>query len=394
MQSASGTRLRIRRLLLAGNPYDAFLLEEAGFRPPEVEEPHEAPAFEPVRTGAEALRALGESRYDMLIADYSLPDMSGRELGARVAAQWPDVPTVLVTSNTDLGSVSELAPAAGPNLFIWFGSTSMLQALIRLHEDELNAPKLLDSGRSLLILLVEDEPNFYSHFVPLLYERLRATIGELVPAASRPNSIWSAIGPRPIVLLRRNFEGACEVLSRYSKRLIALITDMRFPAMGELKGDAGLRLLYRARTLSGHLPVAVHSREREHERAVGEAGGHFIWKDSPRLLYELDHFLCSNCGFGPFEFRWPAGETYGVAHNLRELRDLVADVPDVVFEHHGLHSDFSTWLAVHGYQELARTVRDLSIAEPDPRRRTLALLDQELDKTPLPVLPEEAEELG
>jgi CheY-like chemotaxis protein len=381
-QSSAPTRARIRKLLLASNPYDAFLLEEAGFRPSGQEEPQEAVAFDLARSGEKALKMVASGGYDMLLATFDLPDMRGEELLRRVAERLgPRFPVALVTSNTDLGGASSSSrPAGAARVFIWYGAQSFLWALIWLIEDELNAPALVGEHHSLVILLVEDEPNFYSHFFPLLYDRVRACALEAVPESRRPTSIWGGVENRPLVLLRRNFEEACDVLYRYRDQMMAVITDMTFPVGGDLKTDAGLRLLYRARAVNGHMPVAVHSHEREHQGAAQEAQARFLWKDSPHLLSELDHFLVHSCGFGPFTFRWPVGDVYGVAHTLRQLRDLAADVPEVVFEHHALHFDFSTWLAVHGYGELARRVRDLSITDTTPRLDVLKLLDETLEQ--------------
>jgi len=381
MQPQPPKRRLIRKLLLAGNPYDGFILEEAGFRAAGQGGRADAPTFDLVRSGARALEALdSDAGYDMVLADYTLPDMSGPELAARIRERRPGFPLAVLTSNTDLGGATERgAPAQqDSNLFIWYGAPSLVRALVQLQEDELNAPLVLGPMYSLVILLVEDEPNFYSHFVPVLYDRIRESAAELVPRQRRSSSPWSVIENRPLVLLRRNFEDACDVLYKYRDRLMALVSDIRFPVKGELKGDASLRLLYRARSIDAHLPVAVHSREREHEDAVTEAKGRFLWKDSPRLLAHLDHFLIHSCGFGPFVFRWPAGERYGVARTLAELRALTEDVPDVVFEYHALHHDFSTWLVVHGYRQLAQQVRELSITAFDPRKDILQLFDEEL----------------
>jgi CheY-like chemotaxis protein len=374
-------RVRIRKLLLAGNPYDAFLLEEAGFRPPGQDDPADAPAFDLVTTGATAFRVLASGDYDMLLTGHSLPDMSGQDLVRRVKGEHPSLPVAVVTSNTELGGASEGGRGSeGGNLFIWYGADSFLWGLIRLFEDEMNAPLFVSSGNALVILLVEDEPNFYSHFIPLLHERVRASAVELTPEERRPSSIWDVVD-RPLVLLRRNFEDSCEVLYRYKTQVLAVITDMCFPVKGELKTDAGLRLLYRARAINAHMPVAVHSHEREHQGAAQEARAKFLWKDSPHLLSELDQFLVDFCGFGPFVFRWPAGEVYGVAHNLQELRRHLADVPEVVFEHHALHFDFSTWLAVHGHQHLAHLVRSQSITDPAARQLLLDVLDGKVEES-------------
>ena len=374
-------RRRIRKLLLAGNPYDGFILEEAGFRAGGQDGPEDAPTFNLVRSGSKALEALDSGAgYDMLLADHELPDMSGPELARRVQQSHPGFPLAVLTSNTDLGgSTVHGVEQPDSNLFIWYGAPSLVRALVKLQEDELNAPLVLGPMYSLVILLVEDEPNFYSHFVPVLYDRIRESALELLPRQRRKPSPWTFVDNRPLVLLRRNFEDACDVLYRYKDRLMALITDIRFPVNGELKGDAGLRLLYRARSIDAHLPVAVHSREREHKDAVADAKGRFLWKDSPRLLAHLDHFLIHSCGFGPFVFRWPAGERYGVARTLAELRTLIEEVPDVVFEYHALHHDYSTWLVVHGYQELAQRVRELSITAFNPRQDVLELLIRALE---------------
>ncbi len=383
MESQPPKRRLIRKLLLAGNPYDGFILEEAGFRASGQGGLDDAPTFDLVRSGARALEVLekNEAGYDMVLADYTLPDMSGTELSMRIRESRPGFPLAVLTSNTDLGGATEHgAPQQDGNLFIWYGAPSLVRALVKLQEDELNAPLVLGPLYSLVILLVEDEPNFYSHFVPVLYDRIRESAIDLVPSRRRRASPWSIIENRPLVLLRRNFEDACEVLYQYRDRLMALVSDIRFPVNGQLKGDAGLRLLYRARSIDAHLPVAVHSREREHQDAVADAKGRFLWKDSPRLLAHLDHFLIHSCGFGPFVFRWPAGERYGVARTLAELRTLIEEVPDVVFEYHALHHDYSTWLVVHGHQELAQQVRELSITAFNPRQDVLELLNRALEE--------------
>ncbi len=374
------TRHRISTLLLVGNPYDAFLLEDAGFRAEGQASPEDAPSFELVRSGKKALRRLEEGGFDMVIIDIMLPDMPGTELAAKVGRLYPDLPTTVITSNTDLGgSTAQTGDEQIPDLFIWYGAPELLRALVKLKEDEINAPSLARDQHSLVILLVEDEPNFYSHFVPMLYERIRESSIELLPRSRRPSSPWAIIDSRPLVLLRRNFEDACEVLYDYQMQVMALITDMRFPVGEKLRGDAGLRLLYRARSINGHLPVAVHSREKDNKKAVNEAKAKFFWKDSSKLLTSLDHFLLEFCGFGPFVFRWPAGERYGVARNLRELHQLIKTVPDVVFEYHALHFDFSSWLAVHGYLHLAHQVRDLRIRAAEPRQDVIRLLADELE---------------
>ena len=383
--SARTNRRAIRRVLLVGSPYDAFLMEDAGFRMEGETDPPDAPTLILARSGAAALTALENGQFDMVLADQKLPDMTGSKLVQQSRARYPNIPAVVFSGNTGLGNTpTEKQPDIDVDMFIYYGAPSFWRALVKLQEDQLNADTLLQAEDAMAILLVEDEPNFYSHFLPALYERIRTSAIELLPRERRPKSVWGTSTNRPLVLLRRNFEDACEALMRYEHQLTALITDLCFPVGGQLHNDAGLRLLYRARAIHGRLPIIVASRDREHRKAVIEADAKFLWKDSPRLLSELDNFLTRFCGFGPFVFHWPAGERYGLARSLQDMRDLIADVPDVVFEHHALHHDFVAWMAVHGYQRLARKARKLRITEPNLREKLLEEVDRQLARNAAP----------
>jgi CheY-like chemotaxis protein len=373
-------RQRIRNILLAGAPYDAFLLEEAGFRRRDQAQPPEAPTFELVRSLEEAIAAARTGSFDLLVLGGQLRGVSGFEVRSRIRAEVPSIPIVIVTSdNLARGEVVDPARAPDPNgLFVWYGSPSVLRTLVRLQEDEHSSRVVLGSAEGLAVLLVEDEPNFYSHYLPAVYERILAATVDLLPRAARPRSPWIDPPARPLVLLRHTFEEAFKVIARYPRQLIALITDIEYPIDGVLRGDAGLRLLYRARALQAHMPVVVQSHQTEHRAAVEEAGAHFLLKTSNHLLSDLGAFLNDFCGFGPFVFRWPAGAEFGRASSLAELRDLIARVPDVVLEHHGLHNDFSSWLAVHGYADLAQRVREMQITETDLRTHVVQTLDNAL----------------
>ncbi|MBI5482083.1 MAG: hypothetical protein HY906_24725 [Deltaproteobacteria bacterium] len=373
-------RQRIRNILLAGAPYDAYLMEEAGFRRRDQTQPPEAPAFELVRTVDEAVNAATAGGFDLLVIGGQLKGLSAFEVRSRVRAAVPTIPIVIITSdNQARGEVGDPDKAPDPTgLFVWYGAPSVLRTLVRLQEDERNSRVVLGSAEGLALLIVEDEPNFYSHYLPAVYERILATTVDLLPRAARPRSPWIDPPARPLVLLRHTFEEAFKVIARYPRQLLVLVTDIEYPIGGVLRGDAGLRLLYRARALQAHMPVVVQSHLPEHGAAALEAGAHFLLKSSNHLLSELGAFLNDFCGFGPFVFRWPAGAEFGRAHTLGELRDLVARVPDVVFEHHGLHNDFSSWLAVHGFADLAQQVREMQITETDVRTQTIQLLDNAL----------------
>jgi len=380
-------RNRIETILLVGNAYSGFLLEDAGFRSLDFEgesDAHsDAPCFKVAKTKQDAIALLTpentKSEYDLIIIDENLVDGSGSELARSLRTIRSDIPIMVYTADVSMGNDSSRRPERmDDNIFIYYGAPSFWRALVRLQEDESNSSHVLGNDLGMAILLVEDEPNFYSHFLPMLYERLRESSIELLPPDKRPKSPWLTSINRPLVVLRRSFEEACDFLIKYESRVVAMITDLCFPLAGERNPDAGLRLLYRARAINGHLPIVVASRDREHEQAVLAANAQFLWKDSPRLLSDLKGFLREHCGFGPFVFRWPAGAIYGKAHNLEEFYRIVCDVPDVVYENHALQPDFVSWFAIHGYATLAKESRRIPLAIPDLRTQMVRRLEDVL----------------
>lgn len=68
--------------------------------------------------GAEALAALqGRADVDLVITDFSMPKMTGRELAAEVAKGWPGVPVILATGYSELPSGEQVKATRLPKPF-------------------------------------------------------------------------------------------------------------------------------------------------------------------------------------------------------------------------------------------------------------------------------------
>ncbi len=58
-------------------------------------------AFE-VNSGAEALRTLGHRKVDIVLADQSMPAMTGTQLAQKIRAQWPNLPILLASGHAEI----------------------------------------------------------------------------------------------------------------------------------------------------------------------------------------------------------------------------------------------------------------------------------------------------
>jgi len=381
-----GSRFIVERLLLVGSQYDAFLLQQAGFRRfgQSWEKGPPGPEFVLARTAAEALNTLHNVTFDLILADQDLPDSTGLELGRQIKQHAPKMPVVVLTSKLDYGRSRVLVPEREgvDYLFIWYGNTALLRAIVHLVEDEASFERHVVEREGSALLLVEDDASFASHYLPPLYEILRTHALELARSADPDDEPsldeWQDSTNRPLLLYRESYEAACECFERCGSRLIGVISDLEFPRAGALDPRAGLLLTRYVKERIPSVPVIIQSHDRTLADEVHAGIAAFLWKGSDRLLGDLHELLDAYFGFGDFVFRDAAGHEIARGHDITSLAACVRAVPWEVFRYHGSRSHFSAWLSVHGEFELAREARRLSVSDPTAQRRFLELLERRL----------------
>jgi len=380
-----GARASVSRVLLVGSQYDAFLLDQAGFRragraAAAAPSAPAGPEFVLAQSGAAAQELLQDVAFDLVLADLDLPDLTGFALGRLVKQRFPSMPFVVLTSNKEYGRSPVFVPEREEvdYLFVWYGNTDLLRAIVWLIEDEAHLPQHIAEHQGAALLLVEDEATFASHYLPLLYDTLRAHAQKLVQGDAAPAGEWQDTDNRPLLLYRQDFEAACACFEQCAEGLIGVISDLEFPRDGHLDPMAGLLLTRYVKERAPTLPVVIQSHDRDLADRVHAGIASFLWKGSDRLLGELRGLLEEYFGFGAFIFRTPEGEEVARAHDLAALAACVARVPGDVFLNHGRRRHFSTWLSIHGELELAREVRQISPQAPRARQRFLALLKSRL----------------
>ena len=102
----------IRRILEAA-------LERIGWRPSTA------------ASGEEALRKLGEEKFDCVLSDVTMPGMSGFQLQEEIHAQWPDTPLVIMTA---FGTIPQAVKAIRDGAFEFVTKPFDLEVLKRILE--------------------------------------------------------------------------------------------------------------------------------------------------------------------------------------------------------------------------------------------------------------------
>ncbi len=359
---------KIRDILLVASLYDAFILEEDRGLSEQIFGEYlslgisSPPRVKLVPSTEKALAEMKKKRYDLVITMTHLFDSDPVEFGRKIKSIQPDVPVVLLA--TEAGEL-RMYHKAGKNegidrVFLWTGDSALFLAIIKLFEDMKNVDHDTKHGSVRVILLVEDSPQYYSIFLPLMYREIMTQTQMLIEeSANEQEKMWRKRA-RPKIMLAETYEDAISIYRKYREYILGVITDVTYPRKGKREEKAGFRLIS---NIDPDTPVLVQSSDPEHRKEAEDFGVPFIDKNSDNLMYEFRTFLKEKLGFGTFVFKMPDGEVVGEASNLREFIEMIKKVPAESIIYHGRKNQFSAWLLARGEIELARELRPKKISD-------------------------------
>jgi CheY-like chemotaxis protein len=353
---------KVQEILLVSSAYDAFIMEEDGSITTKlIHEYHglnlsKAPKVTRVSSGEEALQALADKQYDLVITMPYLGGMNGFDLGREIKAVRPLLPVILLVHN--LRSISPLSTQYDPNVidnvFLWCCENDLLMAIIKNVEDHANVDN--DTARAMVrvIIYVEDSPEYCSIFLPAIYREIVIQTQAVLDESINERHRLLRMRARPKILLAHTFEEALKLYETYKPSVYAVISDARFPRNGVVDPRAGEHLLARIRTEVHDLPLLMLSSEEENKRRAEDIPAVFIAKKSPDIRNELHHFFLTHLGFGDFVFRMPDGSPISSASNIIDFEKALASVPEESLQYHALRNHFSNWMMARSEVGLAR----------------------------------------
>ena len=257
---------RVRDILLVASLYDSFILAEDGQLNELILDRYVdlnlryAPRVRRVSTGAEALAAIEEQSFDLVLTMSRLPDMTVPEFGSAVRRLGVELPVVLLLYHLDSREQASAYLDSGfDEVFLWSGDATILLAIIKLIEDRANVEADTTTGGVQVILLVEDSVRFASSYLPLIYTELVKQTQSLMAEGLNAAHRLLRQAARPKILLARDFETACRLYRRYQGSLMGAISDVRFPVRGVPNPAAGLDFIRMVRANDADLPLVLQS---------------------------------------------------------------------------------------------------------------------------------------
>jgi len=362
---------KVRNILLVSSPYDAFIMEEEGrlaeriiqeYRGLNLSQP---PKLTWVSTAQEALNALSRNHFDLVITMPRLDDMDPTTLGRKIKQKFPNLPVFLLAQKTNrLFLDSSYADrSAFDNIYVWYGNTDLLLALIKNVEDRMNVISDTQRAKVRVIVLVEDSPIYYSSLLPLLYKEIVMQTQSVMEESLNSEHRILRMRARPKVLVAENFEEAEYLFRRFKPYLLSVFSDVRFPRNGKIDDQAGFKLLSMIKKESPDLPLLNLSSDEANREKAAKIPAVFLNKNSPSLHSEIQSFFVDYLGFGDFIFRLPDGKEVARAANLRSMEKILPSVPDESVYYHATQNHFSGWLFARSEILLASQLRPVKATD-------------------------------
>ena len=362
---------RIRRILVVCSSYDFFMLEEDGRIDEHIFNEYVSlnlrypPVFVHADSAKKAFSILDSDRIDLIIEMLSIGDVDTFELAKQLKGKYPTIPIVILThfsrevsmklENEDLSAIDYV--------FCWLGNADLLLAIIKLIEDRRNADFDIHQVGVQAILLVEDSIRFISSFLPNLYQIVLQQSMEFMKEALNEHQKMLRRRGRPKVLLAQNFDEAVMAYEKYKPNILGIISDVTFKKTFNRKDpkfQGGIEFCRLVRSDDRNLPFLLQSSDMSIEKTARELGVGFLHKHSKNLQNEAKDYILRNFGFGEFVFRHPKTlEPVAVASDLKELQQIIMQIPDEVLEYHGQHDDISKWLNARALFPIAQIFKPL-----------------------------------
>ncbi|OQY14319.1 MAG: phosphoenolpyruvate synthase PpsA [Desulfobacteraceae bacterium 4572_187] len=362
---------KVTEILLVSSPYDAFIMEEEGrlaeriiheYRGLNLSRP---PKLTWVSTAQEALNTLSNKEFDLVITMPRLDDMDAFNLGRKIKKICPELPIYLLAHNTnrllleskqsDLSSIDKL--------YVWYGNSDLLLALIKNTEDQMNVAYDTKRAKVRVIILVEDSPIYYSSFLPILYKEIVRQTQAVMEESLNDEHRILRMRARPKILVAENYEEAEKLYRQFKPYLLSVFSDVRFPRKGKMDNHAGFDLLSMIKKETPDIPLLNLSSEEANRKKAEKISAVFLNKNSPTLHSEIRSFFMDRLGFGDFIFRLPNGREIARASNLREMEKILPSIPDKSISFHAARNHFSSWLMARSEILLASKLKPLKASD-------------------------------
>ena len=288
--------------------------------------------------------------------------------GRQVKEIDPGLPVIGLAYNTpELKRLLEMDDgSAVERIFVWQGDGHILLGIIQFIEDRKNAANDTQMVGVQNILLIEDDIDFYSSYLPLIFSVLRDLNENLLKEDLTFSQKLLRQNARPRVHLATTYEEAEVVFEQFKNNLLGIITDASFPQNKVVNPKAGIHFVKKVLAEKPHLPILLQSSDAGAEGMARDVGIGFLSKNSPTLLRDLNNFLSTSFGFGDLVLIDERTAVETRIANINQLFTAIAELPENVLAATLARGDLDRWLRARTEFALANSMHKFYTHAPYP----------------------------
>lgn len=380
---------RIYNILLVATKYDAFMLEDDGRVDEQIFNEYVSlnlsypPRFTQVSTAEEAFNVLSTRSFELIICMPNMYDKDAFASAKLIKTVYAHIPVVVLTpfshevsrrmAQEDLGQIDYV--------FSWLGDASLLLAIIKLIEDEMNIADDTASVGVQVIMVVEDSVRFYSSVLTHLYKFILEQSKMFAQEALNPQLQKLRMRGRPKIKLARTYEEAVGFFDQYRQHILGVITDMSYQREGVKDEFAGYHLGQYLLNSGEIVPLIIDSSDAENKAKAKALGASFLDKNSKTFPQDLRKKIMRRLGFGDFVIIDPDDNSEVMRiTDLPDLQRKLNSIPDKSLLFHLKRNHFSRFLFSRAIFPLANILRQINVDDhptlDEARRFIHGIIDQ------------------
>lgn len=363
---------RIFNVLLIATKYDSFMLEDDGRIDEQIFNEYTSlnlsypPRFTQVVTEEDALNALRENRYELVIQMPNMDELDMFSTSKHIKELYPDIPFIVLTPfSREVSKRLSIEDLSGVDyVFSWLGNPDLLLAIIKLMEDAMNVEHDTESVGVQVILLIEDSVRFYSSALPTLFKIVMEESIAFSKEALNEHQQKLRMRGRPKIMLARTYEEALEIYKKYYYNMLGIVTDMSYLQGGIKEKHAGYHFARWVRGQKRFVPIVFTSSELANKEYADELGCSFIDKNSKNFPRDLKKQVINNFGFGDFIILNP--ETKEEILRIRNLKDLqknIFTIPTESLIYHLSNDHFSRFFYSRAMFPMAEWLKRINVSD-------------------------------
>jgi len=356
-------KFKVKEILLVSNLYDAFSINKEG-RFSEIMlydygklNLTSLPRITGVYSTEETLEQLEVKDIDMVVITIGFNKQRPLKIIKKIKERYPDLPIFILLNNTHhIKFLEDQKEEVGyDKIFVWDGESRIFFTMIKYLEDKMNAENDSKLASVRMILVVEDNPIYYSNYLNKLYKIIFKQTNKIIEEV-KMDKLYKVLKlrARPKILLATNYEEAMELYHQFKDNIFVMITDVQFPKNGKVEPDSGFQLIDEIRKERKNLPIIVLSSDKKQKEVADNKCLTFIDKNDEDLYQKLIHHVTQKIGFGDFIFRDADGQEIDRAKSLKEFEKIIKKVPQESIDYHAKRDDFSLWLMARSEIQLAK----------------------------------------